>query len=106
VCIEVIAKEALNKFQAKLLEKPEPPVRGIECFGLSGELSDCSTPCSEGEYLLKQFPIATTFRRVEALLSASGSGSGSWRKAFQSATANAILGLLLEGAMEDQGSLQ
>lgn len=43
--------------------------------------------------------MATTFRRVEALLSASGSGSGSWRKAFQSATANAIFGLLFEGAM-------
>jgi hypothetical protein len=41
MCIKVIAEEALNKFQAKLLEKLEPPVPGIKFFGPSRELSDC-----------------------------------------------------------------
>jgi hypothetical protein len=48
VCIEVIAEEALNKFQTELLEKPEPPVRGIKFFGPSGELSDCSALARKG----------------------------------------------------------
>lgn len=106
MCIEVIAEETLNKLQAELLEKPEPLVGWVEFLSPSGGLSDCSESCSEGRYLLKLFPIATTFRRVEPLLSASGSGSGSWRKAFQSTTANAFFGLLFDGAMEDQGPLQ
>jgi hypothetical protein len=46
VCVEVIPEKPLNKFQAELLEKPEPPVRGIEFLGPSGELSNCSDSCS------------------------------------------------------------
>lgn len=53
MCIKVIAEEALNKFQAKLLEKPEPLVRGIKFFGLSGELSNYLTTYSEREIPFK-----------------------------------------------------
>jgi hypothetical protein len=47
VCIRVIAEETLNELQAELLEKPEPPVGGIEFLGPSRELSDCSDSYSE-----------------------------------------------------------
>lgn len=55
MCIEVIAEESLNKLQAELLEKPEPPVGGIEFFGgpSAGELSDCSDCCSERAILFE-----------------------------------------------------
>jgi hypothetical protein len=51
MCIEVIAKISLNKSQAELFEKPEPPVWWIELLGPSGEVSHYSDEELEGRYV-------------------------------------------------------
>lgn len=101
--VEIQAQETFNESQAEPFVKPEFPIWWIELLRPPGELSDYAEQGPEEPYLLKLSPMISTFRRVEVLLSSSGSGSASRRKAFQSRISTAVFASVFDGDIWDRG---